>query len=214
MKTSTIQSVVAEAAKELRSIQPTPPFPYLVEWSDGYEQLLRGRYAKTGDIHSLLVEGQERGRVIIHAEGGAGKSTVIRQLFIVAADEGWIPILVNLRLWQQSTYRLWEETRGNPDVALQTLVRDMGVPQVSETDLGSLPGDRRMIILVDGLNEIPPPAGATVLRALEAYAQRYPSNAVVVADRLVRRDLPSDRWALAHVRVDVNAARDQYPETL
>jgi hypothetical protein len=56
--------------------------------------------------------------------------------------------------------------------------------------------------------------GAIALRALDTFAQRQPSGAVIVTDRLVRRDLPSDRWGIAHIRVNVEAVRAQLPGQL
>src|SRR5262249_52767236 len=59
--------------------------------------------------------------------------------------------------------------------------------------------------MVDGLNEIPSVMAEIALRALESFAQHHSSGAVIVADRLTRRDIPSGRWGIAHIRVNREA---------
>ena len=150
-----LEKHLAEIAQKLRDDEPKPQFQYVVEWADNYEALLSGEFTKRGDAASLRGEAQLRGRVIIHGEGGSGKSTVIRRIFTDAQADGSIPVLVDLRLWRKSMFERWDEARGNPEVALGTLLSDLGRPAVTDSDIAALAPGRKSLLLVDGLNEIP-----------------------------------------------------------
>jgi hypothetical protein len=55
------------------------------------------------------------------------------------------------------------------------------------------------VVLVDGINEIDANTARELLVALDDFAARNPRACVVVTDRLVRRDVRADRWALATI---------------
>src|SRR5690348_14464874 len=93
LSNSDLRKRLRETAERLQLEQPRPPFRYLVDWSDDYETLFSGRYRERAGEDSLQEEALRRGRIIIHAEGGLGKSVVLGRVFLAAHAQGSVPIM-------------------------------------------------------------------------------------------------------------------------
>jgi hypothetical protein len=178
---------------------PEPEFPYRLGWSRTYDDLLAGQFDQETSVGTLLEEVQRRGRVILHGEAGSGKTTVFRRIFKLAA-ESMYPVLVNLLRWSPPLFDAWKASDGNDAYRMGLLLRNLGEPLTDEADLRRLPLDRFRVVLIDGLNEVPSEVARGVLSAADSFARRNPLGGVVVADRLTRRDLPSEKWHIARLR--------------
>jgi hypothetical protein len=95
---------------------------------------------------------------------------------------------------------MWKEPDTDDYGRMDMLLSTLAQPPVDELTLAAVPPhEKQRFIFVDGLNEVTSPVAADILRAMDSFAQRNPSAAVVVADRLARRSVPSDRWQLTTI---------------
>jgi hypothetical protein len=77
------------------------------------------------------------------------------------------------------------------------LVRRFSGLDIGALDLDRIPPDVGKILLVDGLNEITSPVGGEVLHALDELVRDQIQMSALVADRLIRRELPNPtRWSI------------------
>jgi HEAT repeats len=162
----------------------------------------------------LLDEAFQMGRVILQAEGGSGKTTILRRLFKLAAERNIYPVLVSLRDWQAPHLEAWRAYAESDIRLMGILLEELGSPQVSERMLMTAVGSEQSVVLVDGLNEVPSDLGTEIIQTLDSFAQRVPSGAVIVSDRLARRPLRRGRWGLATVAEVGGPAVSQLRETI
>ena len=92
----------------------------------------------------------------------------------------------------------WKEwTSSEIGDAADFLVRRFGGIGLGAIDLDRLSPDVPKILLVDGLNEITSPVGAQILHLLDELVRDQINLSVLVADRLIRRELPNPaRWSI------------------
>jgi hypothetical protein len=177
---------------------PKPEFSFVVAWPSDYEHLFADIYEDETDEEAILDEALRVGRVLLHGEGGTGKSTIVRRLFRRALDHDVLPVLVDMRRWDATATAAWEESRGNDSLRIDLLLR-VGEPSTNAAQLMRSDPDRRPVLMVDGLNEAPAPIPDAVLSTLDAFARRNPHAGVLITDRLVRRRLPSESWSVASI---------------
>ena len=175
--------------------QHDPPFDFLIGWSEDFDALLQSKYTETTGIDGLLDRSLRTGRVLLQAEGGSGKTTILQQLFKLAAQGGILPVLITLRDWQAPHLEAWRSYAESDLRLTGVLLEQLGRPRLSEQALSPA----HSVVLLDGLNEVPADLGAEILHALDSFAQRVPSAGVIVSDRLARRQLRPNRWSLATV---------------
>jgi HEAT repeats len=176
-----------------------PPFEYSIGWAEDFDAVLQGRYLRTTSIRGLLDTSLQTGRVILQAEGGSGKTTILQQLFKLAVGDGILPVLISLRDWQAPHLEAWRTYAGSDLRLMGVLLGELGRPQLSELALTPTYGTDRSVILLDGLNEVPADLGGEIIRTLDSFAQRVPSAGVIISDRLARRPLRPGRWDFATV---------------
>src|SRR5690349_15638645 len=79
---------------------PEPAFEYEIGWAPGYGEMLASAWdATTNDLHEVLEALHDSGRMILHAEAGAGKSTIAARLFRTAIDAETPALWLDLRRW-------------------------------------------------------------------------------------------------------------------
>jgi hypothetical protein len=181
---------------------PEPEFLFTIGLADSHLELLEGRFAERGTPDLLTESAWRHGRVLLHGEGGVGKSTVVRRLMSAVSRDGGFAAVVDLRDWTPGLLEEWDELRGDPAARAELLLGCLSAPVFSEEDLGTLGPDRAALLVLDGLNETPGPTANSILEVADAIAVRNPQAGVLVTDRLLRRTLPSRHWQLAGV-VDV-----------
>ncbi|MCW2981285.1 MAG: hypothetical protein JWO14_3012 [Solirubrobacterales bacterium] len=183
---------------------PEPAFHFTIGLAEGHLPLLEGRFTEEGEPQILIDAALKHGRVLLHGEGGVGKSTVAKRLLIKVRQEEGFAALVDLRDWNPDILSTWEELDGEPVTRADLLLEGLGNPRFNEGDLALLGESTAAIIVFDGLNETPGPTAASILEVAEEIARRNPRVGILVTDRLLRRSLPSRRWQLASV-VEVSA---------
>lgn len=175
---------------------PTPPFPYEVALRESYD----GLFADAGErlpAATLIEQALQKGRLIVHGEAGSGKTTMLLRLFAAAKDA--LPVFVPLQLWSPPLFDEWSDAEGNHQARIDLLLRQLGRPSVTEALLAALPTSLPRLIVIDGLNEVPRSIATGVLEAVDAFARRNTRAGVIVADRLTRRELPSDHWQIVRL---------------
>lgn len=148
-----------------------------------FEDLLSCARGVATDNASFVELAFERGRVLLQAPAGAGKSSFIRFLAEAAISSDRDIQVISLSSLDTSDV-LWQSQE-----------------RLEEWLLDELSNARRakLLLCLDGLDEIPVESGQRLLRAVEEVTRIAPSRAVLVADRLARRGIRTNRWVLASI---------------
>jgi hypothetical protein len=174
-----------------RARQAGPNFGYNVARYDDFESLLNGTGVEipAEDLPDLALDS---GRILLQARGGAGKTVTLDRIAETARKRS-LPVLIVSALDWASRLPHWEDAAVTRREALDALLDDVDRERLRS----ALTTGQPLLVLIDGLNEVPRSTAALALEALDLLAVREPNVGVVVADRLVRRELPSEDWMLA-----------------
>ncbi|HZT26474.1 MAG TPA: HEAT repeat domain-containing protein [Pseudolabrys sp.] len=177
-----------------------PPFELEIGWASDYDRMFRGDLDITSE-GEVLARALRQGRVVLVGRGGGGKTQLLFRLMRASAERGVLPVLIDLKDWRQSDYADWDAIVSK-DIAYGSafLIERFARPQTTAIDLDWVPPTASKVLIVDGLNEIASSVGSQVLRSLDEFVRDQILTSVIVADRLVRRELPAlSRWALGLV---------------
>jgi hypothetical protein len=200
MTLETLDQLLEASAAALVGAIPDPPFEFRVGFADDYEQLLAGRADHaTGDFDAVIDHALERGRLLIAAEAGAGKSSVAVRVLARAIQRRVATVRIDLRRWSPEVHDAWKAMRHSDTRRMALLLERLSDVSIRERRLRGLAENHGAIVVVDGLNEVPPSATRELLWVLDVFASRCPWAGAVVCDRLQRRPLPSAHWRLATV---------------
>lgn len=192
---------------------PAPPFQYDVGFADSYAEVLAGSWdTSTTELDDVLDILRSRGRLIIHAEAGAGKTTLAARLLQRSLERTQPALWVDLRRWTPLIDEEWRALRGEDTQRMAVLLHEVARPPRSESELRRISRDHGVLVVVDGLNEVPRGVSRGILPVLDAFAMRNPQASVLVTDRLTRREFPdeSEQWAIggiADIRVHEMATK-------
>jgi hypothetical protein len=173
-----------------------PPFMLFTGWSRSYDDILSGAFATKLRENQILKQALTTGRAILSGRGGDGKTWLLRRLHRLALAAGDVAIFVDLKQWTGGDYVEWTEwTRFNVGDGADFLFRRFSGLGLGAIDIDRLPPETRKIVFVDGLNEISAKVGLEILTVLDEIVSSHINMSVLVADRLVRRELPNlNRW--------------------
>lgn len=173
-----------------------PSFALLTGWSRSYEEVLSGVFTTTLREEEILDKALATGRAILSGRGGDGKTWLLRRLHERALAAGDFAIFVDLKQWAGGDYADWADwTRDSVGDGADFLFRRFSGLGLGSIDIDRLPPERRKVVFVDGLNEISTKVGLEVLMVLDEVVATHINMSVLVADRLVRRELPNlSRW--------------------
>jgi hypothetical protein len=154
----------------------------------------RGRPARTlaltlrlegTGVHNVTLDGVARlttlaEPVSIVAAGGTGKSTTLLQLADrMLAEDGQVPLLVPLGEWSD-----------RPDDFFDFIARRNSFGTFRRQHLMQLAYHGRLVLLLDGWNEVTPEARLRAMRDVNALQRDYPMLGLVISTR--RQALPVD----------------------
>ncbi|MCX4557855.1 hypothetical protein OHA02_16795 [Streptomyces phaeochromogenes] len=167
-------------------------FQINVAWPKTYDDLLSGCWSETTPYSGLAEHALKGGRVLLSAEAGSGKTHLLARAGISVASSGRaLPVWVPLRDIPSLAHKASAESYIGAIISL------------SKPALNPLLASSRrvppVLILADGLNEIPKDLSQLAIDALDELARRYPFVSVIVTERLARRTVPLERWSLATV---------------
>ena len=192
---------MGETPEALRQFHPT--FDFELKSAADYAPLLASEELITYGEDDLWRDAAKRGRVLLVGDGGSGKTSIMGRLWRRAKEEGSFACWIDLRKWSTSFGEEWEAIDEYPWGA-ELLLSRLGTPLTGEQEL-ELSDLESILLLIDGVNEVPRQIGERILQTADYLASRHPNVGIVVTDRLVRRDSIGTRWSL--VRVTAARAR-------
>jgi hypothetical protein len=197
-----LSSVLADVARAVEALEfSKPEFSLDVRWAKDYDELFRHEGSVAAE-DSLLESAIRNGRVVLAGRGGSGKTQLLLRIMRHAAQQGIAVFLLRLQEWAPEDYREWELwTKDSLADGASFLVERFSSPSTTLMQLDWLPPNVSKLLIVDGLNEVPARLGANILRAIDELTRKQVGTCSIVADRLVRRELPVPfRWELASVQ--------------
>lgn len=117
-------------------------------------------------------------RLIISGTGGIGKSMMMRHLFFDCAetykDTGLIPVMFPLNNYKETQTALSE-------VLYDTICEF--TDDVEQEDFDALLEDGKLVILLDGLDEVVGNSRNVLQAALISFIKKYPDNTIIISSR-------------------------------
>jgi hypothetical protein len=157
-------------------------FDYKLVAADNFDDLLT-RHGMVAETESALSLVMSKGRSLIQARGGEGKSTLANRLVAQAiADQGQGLFLRSLD-WAN----VLSTSTGGSNAASELAIL-IGQHSIAST--------KDALIVIDGVNEVSRDLSERVIEAADLVAARNPRWSFVLTDRLHRRDLALSDWAL------------------
>lgn len=179
---------------------PEPLFDFEIGMADDYSRLLSGEFLeKTSDLDHVLECAQFRGRLLISAHAGTGKTSLAFRLMAQSLRNKRSALRIDLRRWTPSLNELWQSSPSADSRRIALLLDGLASPKIDSKILRAAIDEDGALVVVDGLNEVPASTAQEIPRVLEAFAARHPLASVVLCDRFQRRNLPSDDWLLATI---------------
>jgi hypothetical protein len=173
-------------------------FSVTTGWAPTYRDIFSAHFTRVLQESDIVDSVLKRGRAIIAGRGGDGKTWLLRRLFKQVLEQGAVPILLDLKQWSGADYDAWKDwTASEIGDAADFIVRRFSGYEIGAIDLDRIPPEVRKVLLVDGLSEITSVVGAQVLQLLDEMVREQINLSVLVADRLIRRELPSgESWSI------------------
>jgi|SRR6188472_11856 len=174
-----------------------PPFDFELKSANDYARLLAGEELVPFGEGDLRGEAARKGRVLLVGDGGSGKTSLMGRLWRQAKEDRSYACWIDLRKWSTDFAKEWEAI-DEYSWGASLLLSRLGTPSTSEQDL-ELADLESILLLIDGVNEVPSPVAERILQTADYLASRHPNVGVVVSDRLVRRASVDGRWLLTRV---------------
>lgn len=198
--------IVAQVLEKLEAFHfslpiEKPEFSLRITFANSYEDLFRNR-GLVLDESEIVAATVRRGRTILAAKGGGGKSVMLRRAAIKALQAGMLPFIIDLSQWKTADYVQWQDVQDHHKKnGTPFLIERFSIAHVSSIEFDWLPPTVHKLLIVDGLNEISATVGQQILTSLDDFVKTRLQASVLVADRLTRRDLDDpSRWNLCGIQ--------------
>lgn len=143
---------------------------------------------ENGTVETLESESKY---IIIQGTGGIGKSMFLTHLFLSCADEyeetGRLPVLISLKDYK-------ENTMGIVELAWNA-VKEYD-PSIPQRTLVGLLEEKKVVLLLDGLDEIQSALRDSFNKDLEAFTKSYSGNTVFMTSRPVYAFVSYSKFSL------------------
>lgn len=187
-----------EKARAKIPAPPEPPFNFRVGWAASYDALFEEEVQVSSE-YSLLTSAIADGRVLLCGRGGSAKTVLLNRLASKAAQNGHLPVKIDLRLWSGREIERWTDSHADNVTRFAQLIESAQIG-LTLPIFSDLPPNAIKLLFVDGLNELQSSIGEQIIRVLDLAVTEQLGTRVLVSDRLVRRDLRAPhRWKLASV---------------
>jgi nucleoside phosphorylase len=153
-------------------------------------------------------------RIALYGSSGAGKSwTLLHLARQIAPGDDPLAVLVDLKAFRPTWLGQIADTPvGERLVPAIDAILSAAIEPISATELDALAQERTVVLLVDGINEVPE-VNERMRIALNEYARQRPRVRVLVADRRAELFYRDARWKLigCHglVHADARAVVDE-----
>lgn len=157
---------------------------------------------------SSLFDNNERHRYIISGQIGTGKSLLARKLAVEAASKyseyGIIPLLFDLNMFYETDESLFDLLKKE----YQSYIPD-DEPNLAET-MASLVGHSdflnyckkgSLLLLLDGLDEIPSELKESFLTKLNDFLRSYGNNTIIIFSRPTGKFLEFESFNVLHIKL-------------
>lgn len=163
-------------------------FPYPILASESFDASLRGTGSEQ-DFETFAYAVVSRPRTLLQARGGAGKTWTAQRIATFVDSHVPVAFIEAVSLIDI----LATEAPHVPGSDLDQLI----ARALPNFDPDHLQATRWGVIIIDGLNEIPAHLVDVLFAGLAHLYARHPHVSVLVTDRLTRRNVDPERWALA-----------------
>lgn len=161
-------------------METTAPYGYGLLRCQNFDEVLSrdGQACSLDDIENIA---RRSGRLLLQAPGGSGKSFTLKRLVN----------RIELRAGSGSAVAVFlGDFTFTSDV-------DMRLVDIVPGLQMHLDNQDKVLILLDGLNEIDRDLASPLLDEVDTFANQNPQISVIVTDRLTRRHINPRRWSLA-----------------
>ena len=121
--------------------------------------------------------------MMVWGKPGAGKTTFLKYLAISCIGGGFqggrVPIFVTLRSWASDN---------NKPSLLESVSQELAKCDVSQTETGELFQKGRVLLLLDGLDEVLKEDSNRVIEQIQIFSNQYRDNVMVVTCRIAARE--------------------------
>lgn len=136
---------------------------------------------------------EKTNHIIIQGTGGIGKSMLLTHLFLSSATNtsktGRMPVLINLKNYQQESSIV---------AFVLESIREFE-PSASESQLLNLLEENKLILLLDGLDEIKSALMDSFEKAIDSFIKGYGGNTVVITSRPVNKFIAYSKFLLLDI---------------
>lgn len=147
--------------------------------------------------------------VIIEGTGGIGKSMLLTHLFLSSAKDaesnGIIPLLLTLKDYKDTTNSIvdfiWKSIKEfDSEIAQKNVIDALQ--------------ENRMVLLMDGLDEIQSALRGAFVEDLEAFIKSYPGNTVIMTSRPINAFISYSKFAVFDIQALTKAQAIELVEKL
>ena len=136
---------------------------------------------------------EKSNHIIIQGTGGIGKSMLLTHLFLSSAANtlktGRMPVLINVKNYQQESSIV---------AFVLESIREFE-PYASESQLLNLLEENKLILLLDGLDEIKSALMDSFEKAIDSFIKGYGGNTVVITSRPVNKFIAYSKFLLLDI---------------
>lgn len=172
-----LEDLRAELDLLVRPASHDRAFALRVSLAGSYDEVAEGRFLQTGLAPKDVLSKVKTRKLIIHAPGGSGKTAVMCRVAKVAMDQDWIVFFLDLKTGSGGTV-LCE------DFHLGDLFEAFAIAGTFSNFEKSLKLNQRVLLLVDGLNEVYGTVSDLILKLLEDLVLAHQTLSVIIADRM------------------------------
>jgi len=143
---------VREIAQHFEQSAPKPAFTYKVSRAESYTQFKERIYFLRSQVPNVLIPNDGTPTIALHGGAGTGKTRIIKSLMGPLIDAGLCPVFVDLK--EYSVEGKHGQDAEDPETLVQDILLAGSVPRRTPRELERLAGERGLVALIDGLNEV------------------------------------------------------------
>ena len=152
-----------------------------------------------GALLSLVLHDR---KVIVVGPSGAGKSYLLAQVLRqAAAQEEPIPVYLDLKGgWRPDLAAGLTEPSNDvaTDASMNALLTASAL-DITTSELARISESKKLVIIVDGINEVPADVARLIRRTLDQYVRFHQNVRVLASDRRIDMFYRESRWTALHL---------------